>query len=383
MNVNNVYIDNENITLNKFDVFVIICFFSASPISKFLDLFGINRVISYSLLLLIIFMFLIKNLSKITIDMFLYYLLVTPLLVYGVYKNGIYITKVINIYSIFLVFYPAYLLFRIINIKEIVKGIRNSSYIILLFYLPQVFILDMNYQYMDFAYWTQLALCVVIYYAIKERKILDILLGGIGLICQVIFGSRGALVGIVAFIFYIYIKKINYRKVVLMIIGGVGFLYAYLQLDYIILWLSRYGISSRTLMKLYNREFTSSKARDLIYSNASNFINSKPQGYGVLGSRSLIMTYPHSYFYELMIDFGKYLGFVLFIMITLTAIYLLISCKSDDDILVSSLFCVLGLITLSVSGSFYYEYYFPIILALFFKFKKERKKRKVLIINTK
>ena len=79
-----------------------------------------------------------------------------------------------------------------------------------------------------------------------------------------------------------------------------------------------------------------------------------------------LIIYPHSLLYELQLDFGKYFGFILFAIFVYMAISNLIQYRKSSLRVVVAVMSILGMGSLIISSSFYYEIYLPATIALYF-----------------
>ena len=366
------------INRSRYESFTVILYFCVSPISKFLELFGVSRILTYLVMLSFFLYYVIWNLNKCTVDIVLFYGICTPLLIYGVIKNGLYINSRTNIYAIFINFFLAYYMFRVSDLDHLLDSMRKAAYFVLLYYYIEAFMTSFNSDdYMSYAYHIQFFLCVVFYYALNEKKIVDIFLFLVGVFTMFFFGARGALIGLLFFVVYILLQRIT--KITIVLGLGCVCLATLLMVNAkeLLNILGSIGVSSRTLEKIVSGQFFISTSRNNLYSICLSLIKANPFGYGILTSRRLIKyyVYPHSLLFELQLDFGVGVGSVIFISIVLIVIYLLVKKRSMKYKTISALFCILGMVMLMVSSSLYYEYYIPAIIAIFFNELGRRKRR--------
>ena len=122
------------INRSRYESFTVILYFCVSPISKFLELFGVSRILTYLVMLSFFLYYVIWNLNKCTVDIVLFYGICTPLLIYGVIKNGSYINSRTNIYAIFINFFLAYYMFRVSDLDHLLDSMRKAAYFVLLYY---------------------------------------------------------------------------------------------------------------------------------------------------------------------------------------------------------------------------------------------------------
>lgn len=354
--------------------YAVFLYFASSPLSKLFQSLGIPREVVYSLMILTLALAILRHRQVLSVDTILFYMFTIPIVLVGTINNHHYIDKVTNIYSIFLEMLPGYVIVKLAkdNMFVFKKALNLSSYVILIYYIPIAFFNESRLDYMAYAYWIQLPLCIVFYNFVTKKDLKDLILCVIGTIALIIFGARGALLGYVLFAAYcvLFISgKINWP--ILSALGLLGTMFL-INIEKLITWLSNKGIDSRTLLKLSGGEFTTSTTRVPLYEQAEFFIReSLLTGYGPLGSRSVIVgyPYPHSILYEMVLDYGIILGSFIIGITFFTGLYMLLMSKGDYRYL-ASLFFIPGITRLLVSNSIYYVNYIPITIALYISYKR-------------
>jgi hypothetical protein len=354
--------------------YAIFLYFASSPLSKLFYSVGVPRELFYLVTILFIVLSVMLNKNTATNDVIVFYLISLPIILFGIFNNHSYIDKSTNLYSIFLEMLPGYIIVRLTkgNLNLLIKALKSASYLTLVYYVPFALNSSFRLDYMAYAYWIQIPLCVIFYYAITQRKFRDIVLSLIGTMSLVIFGARGALLGYIAFITFTLV--LNSEKRHWGIISFLGFIGAtfLINIKKLTVWLSNKGLTSRTLLKISEGDFTISNTRVPLYEQCKFYIReSLLTGYGPLGSRSVIVgyPYPHSIVYEMILDYGIIIGSIILGFIIFTGLYMLLKSKGDYRFL-ASLFFITGILRLSVSNSFYYVNYISITIALFITYKK-------------
>lgn len=350
-------------------------FFAISCISKFLNSFGIPREVSYAIYLMMFACFFIINIRKLLFFDFAYYLIVIPVVIWGVLKFGVYINSYTNKLAILINFFPAYFFFRFCDTENFLKGFKAATYVNVV-YLLFSYMTTVRFQEiysMDYAYSAAVPLCAMLYYYISDKKLWKLILVAILFFTITISGNRGAMVfPLICGLYYIYTdaqfnsskKRALYIGIILAIIF---IIIVWLFSSQIIRYLEQYSGMSRNISKLVNGDFFSSATRERLYAQCAVLIKSNPYGTGPLSSRMLIdgFIYPHSLLYELQIDYGQYFGILLFaLIIYITVKNLFIYRKSNLRIYVA-IASILGVGSLMISSSFYYETYVPATLAFF------------------
>lgn len=171
-----------------------------------------------------------------------------------------------------------------------------------------------------------------------------------------IFGSRGPLLGLIIFILIILFadSKLKMMKKMLFTIGILASYVYFISLNgfskildfiYFNLNFQTYSISKLRLM-FEEGVAESSSGRDYLYENFINQIMIKPVlGNGIGITQELWDFSPHNLFLQVLIEFG-FVGMAVFLIISLTIVYLLIKIRSADN----DLFLILSII-FSVSFS--------------------------------
>lgn len=352
-------------------------YFSISNISRMLMHIGIPRELPYIIYIFLFVKYVIESNKKIKAwDLVIWTLLcLGPL--FGIIEYHAYIDST-SLYSIVLQYLPAYYFFRTCDIGSMTKGIKWSAYysgIYILFYYI-IFIRGTNGYDLSYGYWAAFPLCILFFFLIKgEIKTLFLIIPLF--ITMLTSGSRGALgVSVACWLYYLIIpKKLSFKYIVRTALLLIPVLVLYLNLDSILINISRVFGMSRNITKILNQGFFYSKTREQLYQICKQYIEQNPLGYGALATRKLLTgyPYPHSLYYELQLDYGKYLGCIATFVICICTIKLaVVSKKIKDYSCICGYICIVGVLALFVSSSLYYEYKVQAVFALLMNIKEHR-----------
>lgn len=365
---------------NRFDdslVFTVgFLYFAISHISRILLLVDIPRQVPYAVFFILLGVFFLKNLKSLSWVDALYYGLV-GWLVPGVLKYGQYTNGQEYVLSFFVLFVPAYLFFRLFSLRGEVleRCLVAASWFSVLYLLPYYVLCvrgnpDEKYS-MGYAYWISLPICVFVHRYWKTRKIAYLLLALVMYATLVLAGCRGALLLTTLFAGFDFLECWNQRltnKTVLYIVSVVLVVSVLLSnLNLILSFLGQYSDTSRNLQKLLEGDYFVSTTREPIYEKCELLLANQPEGYGPFASRWLIPdhNYPHSLKYELQLDFGKMAGGTVFLLLWAITVFNMLAYRKTKLALVVNYLAIVGMGSLLVSSSYYYEIYVPAMLAFF------------------
>lgn len=362
----------------EFDLIVGFLYFSISNMSRmFFEFGGIPRELTYGTYLLFLALFFVKYFPKVKYIDILYYLLAIPIVLYGLINYGEYIESNSRIYATLLLFLPSYLFFRLYDQTKITKVFIYSQYyavIYLLFYYG-VTVRFMDRYSMDYAYWIVVPICTMAYLYLQQHVFLYLLLTVVSTITLILSGCRGALILGFLCIFYFYVsKEFLERKSIkwFVKIFGIFFLILLILLtsNFWLSILSSYSNQSRTIQKIVQGAFFESATRERLYWTVTSLIENNPSGYGPMASRMVLTeaSYPHSLFYECQLDYGVLIGTFISLAILIIGIFNLIRYRKSEMRLIAGYVTIIGLGSLMVSSSYYYEFYVPATFALFYNY---------------
>ena len=218
---------------------------------------------------------------------------------------------------------------------------------------------------------------------------------GIALVCILIGGSRGPLLGVALIVLIQMWDRLRIRRRVekLTIMGlltvGCGLIIANFStiMMSLGLLLQKFGFSSRTVMLLVSGNYNSDSGRGTIYSIALDLIKTGgPFGNGIYGDRfvisqqtSLWIGYCHNIALEILVDFGYLLGGIILIVMTWRIIRIL---RAPDSAWRSLyLIFLIASSQLILSGSLWYIASFWAAMALDFRWTEETCSGRAIMSN--
>lgn len=377
------------LSINRLNL-LIYAFFLYPVYTSFLMIFFPSWliVIFGNLIILLFFLLYIKN-KGIKKDILFIYLTTILFFILNSLRNSSYLTLYLDSHWGFLAIYGlhtgifGYTLIRNIdNFNQFEIIIKKISFILMIFYCIQCLEPLLNTYWiingekmvynMDFGYSIQFPIIFMIYFYLKEKKIIYLILSVLGTVAIILFGSRGPLIGIILYgvIQFVLYKKKN-RMIRLIITCIVMLLMVLIIMDgslikNILSFLAEKGIVSRTLSKLVNNLATDDTGRNIIRHSITNLFNYNGIlfGYGPLGDQILTGYYSHNLILEILVTFGLLLGPILIFVFTFFLIFSFI--KSKGTILNNYLiiFLCLSIPKLFLSSSFWRESFFWILMGM-------------------
>ena len=352
-------------------------YFSVSNISRTLLSLGVPREIPYALFFLLLGLFFCKYFKTISLVDLFYYLIVGGILIPGVLKYGHYTNGREFVLSFFILFLPAYLFFRVFSQWPSVmeKCFIASGWYAAAYLLPYYAICihgNANVEYsMAYAYWIAFPICVFVHCFLENRKKAFLFLALLMFATLALSGCRGALLLTTLFAVYETIghwdKKISRTGILKSLLWITLIFLLAVNLNLILSLLGNFSGTSRNIRKMLEGNYFVSTTREPIYERCELLLEQRPGGYGPFASRWLIPdhNYPHSIKYELKLDFGKTVGSIVFILLYgITAFNVVVYRKSKLSVIVNYL-AIVGMGSLMVSASYYYEIYVPAMIGLF------------------
>lgn len=237
------------------------------------------------------------------------------------------------------------------------KYMERFSYAVIILAFVQYFFFKLSVQYMAFSYNLLLQAVFITLLCIKEFKISRFICAAMGFALILVAGSRGALVSfLICTLLYIIVYPFNssLKKLMVTILIAGLILLIYKYFEEIIIFANKLllelDISSRTLIKIAEREFDNDSGRSLIQERL--FENLNLFGHGFFADR-LVGTgsYAHNLFIELVYSFGILGGGFLFGVLCLAIITAFVKSSDIERIIIIS-FISTGFIRLMFSGSF-------------------------------
>lgn len=185
----------------------------------------------------------------------------------------------------------------------------------------------------------------------------------------IIWGNRGAAVAGLLYIFYdvttIYGKKI-------VVVVGLAFSVLIASLESIVVFLSGYGIESRTINKMAYGGFDESEGREMVYTKMIKVLENNQAGIGLWGDRTYLDgSWSHNLILEVLLDFGVVLGCIILLFFFYRIIHTFVKCKLPERKLLFLFFCS-SIIPLMLSNSYLRDYKFGIFLGVLFLLNRKR-----------
>ncbi len=187
-----------------------------------------------------------------------------------------------------------------------------------------------------------------LYFYFKERKVLYLLLLFLSLVLLMAWGSRGALLVIILYLFLNLIKKQNWLLLIvfsLVIIVSWGFLMQLLE-DFLYMVADLTGARKiESLLKLVSGDvemLEASSGRDVLYRHSIQLFMEKPFGCGVgFWSVDPIMNglYPHNVFLQIATELGI-IGLIVFVVGLIITIVRLFRLQNDAFLFLGMLFSI-------------------------------------------
>ncbi len=220
---------------------------------------------------------------------------------------------------------------------------------------------------MDFSYKLLPAVLVVVsgmFY--NKKKVWSIFAGSAAIVAIVLQGTRGPVLCIGIFLIIMLIKRFGILKVIPAMLVLLGLFIAFSQssiyestMESIIEVIDKTGLSSEFVERILEEEITDDAGRKELYDAILKEIEKAPFEFrGLYADRALLNQlagsenrYVHNIFYELMYDFGVFLGGIIFLTVMISTLIALIRVKQEELYLVNIL-AACGFVMLFVSGSF-------------------------------
>lgn len=350
--------------------FILLYYFGILNTSKGNILQIVSKLIVGFLVMSCIHIILKENrMKKIIFTLMVMIIILCNLIIYGIYLNPVLnlaISIILNGYLILL------LTVSIKDLKLFDEIANKISYIVfilgglitLLIFLGK---LDIGYYSTSIAYYILYPLIFFTRKFLDNSRISDLIFSILSILMVISIGSRGPLLVFVIFVLIYLIINFNNFSWIKKIVTILCILLGYTYFDKVIIVLlgvlDKFGIYSRTLIKISSGEISVS-GRTTIYKDIINLINANPiLGIGLAGDRRLIGVYSHNFLLEIISGFGIPFGSV--IIITIFALLLraiFISSQLNRNILLT--WFAIGFIPLLFSSSYLTTFQFWILLGL-------------------
>lgn len=275
------------------------------------------------------------------------------------------------------------------RIYKNLKYIAFLNYIVIIYkflqYLSNGYWTEMSYTgdyvsssySLDYGYNAIMIFILMVAFYFYEKKKVYLLLGVPAFILVILFGSRGPL--LVVLVFFVgnvaryILKSDNMKKMLYLSLILTLSLLAVVSFDYIVAFmierLSELNISSKIILALTTNNLFDDSGRSDIAALISKFIDKGPLlGYGAYGDRPVIgphyvWGYCHNIMLEFQVDFGKYPGIALLILMMAMTIKRTVNAHSEKNFIII-LFIFAMCMKLSLSGTFWGDEFFWALLAI-------------------
>lgn len=308
------------------------------------------------------------------------------------FDNRIYLIQLL--FPIFFMCLPAFLYSLCIrNIKVFKETMKQAS--ILVFIIGTILGIlifsgkvSVGTYSMSLSYYMLLPTLIFLDELIDRFSLKSLLIVLVSLLIILLFGSRGALLCTLIFVFLKMIRftgKLTYIKLFYNLILSGVLLILLINFKPIFNYISNFlylnfGIKSRSINLLLEEEVKLS-GRDSIYRDViSELVNNPILGIGLAGDRRVLGGgYVHNIFLEILSDFGLLLGSIILILLIFLIIKSLFT-KQKEKYNIFIIWISLGFIHLMVSSSYLIDIKFWIMLGIFVNLtnNRERKKKEVL-----
>lgn len=226
-----------------------------------------------------------------------------------------------------------------------------------------------------------------LYFGLVEKNKAFLAIAFIGIVEVLLFGSRGSLICLfIFFVLYFYYYINSKKKIVLMgmcgLLSGIYIInenFGRSILIFVIHFLSKKGIESRTLNSLVDNTILFANGRDYMWNDAWKMIcENFFYGHGMMAFQNKwgIDWYCHNLFLEILLTYGFVLGgFLILILFFYISKFVFFSKKSSwKDLFV--IFISLAMGNLLFSSSFWYSTEYWMVIAIIVSWSRKKGKEK-------
>lgn len=224
---------------------------------------------------------------------------------------------------------------------------------------------------MDGAYNILPHLCLVMYYVIKKKNVVNIAVWATGSIFLLFLGTRGAvLMEVICFVLMIlFFSKWKNKEIKIILIAAAVIAYLYSPLfDMTMSWLSslasKFGLSIRIFDKFLSGTLGLTTSRDVIAEELYEALSNNLLGYGIYADWVFAGVYAHKIYLELWIHYGVIVGTIFLCVVLLMPISAFaIEKNADVRGFLIVLYCA-GVLKLFLSGSYLHERWLFLLLGI-------------------
>lgn len=212
---------------------------------------------------------------------------------------------------------------------------------------------------MDGAYKLVPHICLIMYYAMARRNLLNTAMFLLGSVFLVFLGTRGAVfVEVVCFVLMaLFTANWKYKYLKIAVIGILGLAFVLSPLfETFVLWMytlaEEAGLSVRIFDKIISGELGELSGRGRIADAIYDAMNERAYGYGIYGDRAVVGTYAHNIYLEMWMHYGVIFGTLLCLTVLAAPVAAFFLCRSRG---IRGFIIVLystGIVKLFMSGSY-------------------------------
>lgn len=238
---------------------------------------------------------------------------------------------------------------------------------------------------MDAAYKLLPSVMYLIYYASIKNKKLYWMIAAFATMVLFIFGTRGPIICVAAFLIALVILKIikSEKSAKKLLLSAAVIVFIILLFDEDIFYaiirksaalFGRIGFSTRIFDYFLAGNITESQGRRIFIEKITNAIIESPIiGYGFTGDRPLLGIYTHNMFFEIWCHFGIILGTLILCALTVLTILAFIKSWRKETVLeFVVMLCCMVFVKLMLSGSYSTEATFYFMLGVFVAILRKR-----------
>jgi len=324
------------------------------------------------------FPYIIKKIRPVDVLFYFTGFLVVVLTMTFCYQNAEFIKK--ELFRVLISTLPFYFAGVAYNHDKMKEDLYKISLItVILMFVFQVLYLSKNSdaEYnMDMAYKTLPSVMYLVYWAIENKRIKDWAVVFLGIVLELAFGTRGAVLAIIIYIFVgVFLNFISSKNAVKKILFFIVFalvVYLFLGTNLLLSISMRLtgifeslGFSTRIFDHMISGEIGKSDERGIFADIIMEKIAENPVlGYGIFSDRVFIGVYVHNILLEVWCDFGFVFGTLLlgWFAYVPTRVYTLTKRRDIKNFILS--FICMVFVKLMLSGSYLNEINLYLMLGL-------------------
>lgn len=316
------------------------------------------------------------NLFKIRLISIILYFLITISILIGFIINRVAFDFDLIFQVIFSSFLSIFLINNLRNLdflsEELLKISKTILIIMIIGFLLNQYAVGTIWltNRLPFSYMMLTPILLEIWSLKRKFSVIGFVLVTISIFIMIIFGSRGPLFSLIAFVFLLFfiLPKNRQRKIglTLILIGSVIlFIFIPNILSFVYDIGLNFGVESKTLLLISQENLFYDNGRFLLYEQSwLLFLESPLFGKGMFADRLFLSgNYVHNVFLEILLNFGFIFGFPL-ILSLIFIIFRVVTSKNKTHKELFVFFIAIGFIPLLVSGSFWVQKEFFALIAI-------------------